>query len=337
MTIEILRSNAIRKISDFWKKYEDINNLINGQDKEEILNSDWEEEINSLKERADIDEARDSLIDLISWEMPVIFENLTDKEIDFTNETEFGQDVNENFKKYNGKRLIFRNCTNLKRIEVDCLNLIGLEIENCPKLEHLSAYNNRIRELDLSRVKVKPHSPFLSVNNNLKTVYVPYNKQLEIIDLKDCHDLENLNVSGSQIDELDLTNNTKLKHLNCDNTLIRELNIKHLSELETLYCFKCYLSNLDCSGLEKLKDLNFAGNIDYEKIPFLELKKLRSTKILLEGLKKLELKDCWNLEVLDCAENSITKLELSSLKNLNFVSARENSLKQLNINACSKT
>lgn len=247
-----------------------------------------------------------------------IIENFQGEKIDVSDNSD--TEISQNFKNYNGKKVIFRNCPNLKKIKANCLNLTGLEIKNCPQLEYLSAYYNEIRELDFTGCK------------KIKLLYVPYNNHLkngkrefglETINIKDCQELESLNVSNCEITELDLTNNTKLKSLSCDNTLIKELNIKHLSELEVLYCQFCsFLQEIDLKGLGNLKELYCFNNGYYDDGLYIALDELKN------------LKECKSLEILDCAENGFQKLTLNGLPKLKVFSCKTNSLEKLIINDC---
>src|SRR4051812_41478515 len=83
----------------------------------------------------------------------VFIENCSDEKIKLTNCDELGNVIKSQFDLYDGKKLIFRDCPNLKKITADCLNLTGLQIENCPNLEKLSAYYNKIEEIDLTGLK----------------------------------------------------------------------------------------------------------------------------------------------------------------------------------------
>ncbi|WNE41018.1 MAG: hypothetical protein mread185_000475 [Mycoplasmataceae bacterium] len=110
----------------------------------------------------------------------------------------------ENRKKFGGKKLIFTNCTGLKKIEADALGLRGIEIIDCEKLERISASNNRLEELDLS-ISNSKELVYLNVSaNNLKTLKI-----------KNCDNLETLKCQNNKLKKLDLSDNNKLEDLDC--------------------------------------------------------------------------------------------------------------------------
>jgi len=124
--------------------------------------------------------------------------------------------------------------------------------------------------------------------------------------------LEGLYCSNNQLKFLNTTNNVLLKNLVCDNNPITKLKVKHLTNLESLYCFKCSIhTQLDCSYLVNLKELFCANNV-FEVFGF------------ANGLKKINLKSCNNLEILDCAENYLSELVVTDKPELKSISCKEN-------------
>jgi hypothetical protein len=216
-------------------------------------------------------------------------------------------EVGANYRKFSGKRLIFRNCKKLKKIEADCLGLTGIRFEeDCSQLEYLSAYNNEIKILNLVDLE------------KLKLARISDNK-LIAVGVEGCTNLEDLDVRNNKLKELNLDDNTKLIKLNCSQNEIEELKVKDLEQLEFLHCYFNHLLELDCSNLKNLKDLNCHNNI------------ADVIGIGVVGLNKLILKNCESLKKLDVAENRLTALSLWNLHNLKAVSLKENSLKQLTI------
>lgn len=248
----------------------------------------------------------------------IIFENITDEEIDIADTDEITGDViNDNFEKYQGKTVIFRNCTKLKTIRADSLHLSGLEIENCPEIEYLSAYNNKIKEA------------YLDDLTNLKFVNLSFN-DLQRIDLSECHELQKLFVNNNKLINLDLTDNNKLVSLYCSyNKKLGKLKVSHLKNLKDLHCENCSLISLDCQDLENLKYLYCLWN----KAKFI-LGETNETKQF--NLLKLNVRGCKSLEELDCAENALKELELNNHPNLKIVSCKNNELDYLKIINCPK-
>jgi len=115
-----------------------------------------------------------------------LFENIIDEEIDIS-ESDPDADVGENFLKYRDKKLIFRNCPNLRTIDVSCLGLKGLEIENCPKLGDLNASNNDLKKINL--LKANSKLEHISLNNNKLTLFNSHG----------LHSLKMLDVSSNKL------------------------------------------------------------------------------------------------------------------------------------------
>jgi hypothetical protein len=218
-----------------------------------------------------------------------------------------------NYKKFAGKKLVFKNCANLTKIEADCLDLAGLEIKNCSQLGAISAYNNKIKSLDLKGL------------NNLKELKISGNQLSNLINLKDCISLESLDVRNNQLTELDLYDNHKLINLNCGRNFIKELNVSYLEDLKFLHCYFNHLTFLNCSNLRKLADLNCHNNIVSYKVSN------SMSDIVIDKLSCLLITNCNSLERLDAAENGLTKLSLVNYPNLKIVSLKENQLGSLMI------
>ncbi|WNE40645.1 MAG: hypothetical protein mread185_000102 [Mycoplasmataceae bacterium] len=241
----------------------------------------------------------------------------------YLSDLEPDQDVSENFKKFHGKTLIFRNCSKLKQVDVDCLGLVGIKFEgDCSQLEHLSAYGNDLTELDLTNQK---QLNYLNVDDN----------KLQSLQIKGCESLDKLSCRNNQLSELvlDLNNdeenspnlkkNTSLTYLNCANNQIRELEVKHLTGLKKLSCNNNYLNRLDASGLKFLQFLNCANNI---RSGWNYVKK--------EGLNYLNVDVCDSLIELDAGENSLKRIELDEHPHLWNVSFKSNELEILVITNC---
>jgi Leucine-rich repeat (LRR) protein len=235
----------------------------------------------------------------------VFIENCSDEKIKLTNCDELGNVIKSQFDLYNDKKLIFRNCPNLKKITADCLNLTDLEIESCPNLEKLSAYYNKIKEINLTGL------------NNLKVVNLD-NGILENIYLAGCEKLSELHVSNNRLKNLDLTDNEELRILYCSyNKILQKLEVEHLKKLEILHCESCLLLSLSCKNLKKLKSLYCFDN----GFGFLKL-------------SKLDVIGCDSLEELDCAENSLEEFTLLDHPKLHTFSCKVNKLKELLIINC---
>lgn len=202
----------------------------------------------------------------------------------------------ENQKKYRDKTLIFRNCKNLKKIEADYLGLKGIKFEgDCSQLEHLSAYNNKFTELDLTNQK---QLTYLNVGDN----------ELEALKVKGCENLKQLSCRNNRLSELvldlnndeasspDLKENTSLTYLNCAYNSIEKLEVTHCKNLKKVFCENNRLTVLDCRRLDKLEELNCSYNIVFYE----------GDKKKYFGIQFLYIDECNSLWFLDCAENSRT-------------------------------
>ena len=222
---------------------------------------------------------------------------------------------------------------NLKRLDCSNNELTDLDISECSKLKYLDASNNQIKGPDflegskletiiLNHNNLTYFDFYESLANSLKNLELTANQLRGTIpsmlgfkgylDVSDYKELENLNVGINKLCEVDLTNNVKLKNLLCYTNDIKELGVKHLTDLEYLICYGNALKSLDYSNLEKLKELNCSRNL-------LSFGKFDET-----FLEKLNVKNCNNLEVLDCAENYLQELDISNLPKLSFVLGKEN-------------
>ncbi|MDR1670752.1 MAG: hypothetical protein LBR43_03470 [Spiroplasmataceae bacterium] len=224
-------------------------------------------------------------------------------------------DIRQDYKKYEGKNLIIKNCSNLKKIKADYSGFVSLTIDNCQNLEKLSAYNTEIKDLSLNNCP------------NLKTVYVPYGK-IEEFSVDKCPNIEHLNVSTNKLTKLDfLKKLDKIKILNFSYNPIVESEVSHLEFLEKLICNKCNLIRLNASNLIYLKELDCAGN------GFIILNE--EGKAITTFFTELNIDNCPSLEILDCGENGIAgKYLLRNHSKLKEVSFKNNRIEVLVIEEC---
>lgn len=229
------------------------------------------------------------------------------------------------------------NCHNLKSLECSNNQLTNLDISDCENLKYLDASNNQIEEPDflkgskletisLNNNKLTYFDDYESLHDSLKELYLTANSlgdkipsvpgTVGYLDVAGYKNLESLNCAINELKELQLHGNTKLKNLICYKNKIKSLKVNHLKELESLYCYKDKLEEIDCSNLKNLKELYCANNFfTYE---------LDGEEEVSHTLKVIKVQGCDNLEILDCAENSIEELDVSNLKNLNNLSCKEN-------------
>jgi len=145
--------------------------------------------------------------------------------------------------------------------------------------------------------------------------------------LSECNKLEVLNCSNNlSLKGIDLSPVAEsLKTFLCFKTDIKKLNVKNLKKLQKLYCHFCTFDELDCSDLEELRELYCFGGV-FLTSPGQQKKR--------SGLKKLNVKGCKKLEILDCAENLLTNFLLEEHPNLHTFSCKANEIKILAIKNC---
>lgn len=131
----------------------------------------------------------------------------------------------------------------VKIIECEGLYITSLKgIELFTNLEELYCKNNRITELDLSRLtKLKELD---CSENRLRTLDVSANTKLF-----------NLNAAENQIDTLNFGTVTSIKTLNVNRNRLKALNVIPFTELEVLHCYGNQIEILNVILNNKLYDL----------------------------------------------------------------------------------
>ncbi|WNE41106.1 MAG: hypothetical protein mread185_000563 [Mycoplasmataceae bacterium] len=280
---------------------------VSEQDENTLILDDWDGKVLNLNDSESTQTG--NLVKItVNWGndeqgKPIITEDLIRKT----------DEVGANYKKFSGKNLIFRNCKNLKRVEADCLEIKGIKFEEeCAQLEHLSAYNNEIEELDLTNQK---QLNYLNVDDN----------KLKSLQVSGCANLDNLSCRNNKLRELDLSSNSKITELDCSYNLIKQLKITHLDWLKRLNCNNNCLIELNCSFLKYLYFLNLSNNGRFDNVLLKEIR-----------LNELNVKGCKSLGVLDAGENGFEEVELNNHPNLWHVSFKSNGLSKITIKRCPK-
>ena len=135
-------------------------------------------------------------------------------------------------------------------------------VEYFPNLVHLSAFNCRIRYINLRYNSKLTHldlggnriqSLSLSDNPNLEYFDISNNPKLATLSLAGCPKLDFLGCSGCNLTELDLSNNTALADVDCSDNPITSLDVSKNTKLMRLRVDGCKLSKLDIRKNAKLK------------------------------------------------------------------------------------
>ena len=245
-------------------------------------------------------------------------------------------------------------------------DIISLRLKN-NKLKEVNLKNNlKLEELDISFNKIKELSYFSNltsldieatdiedviVNKELKRINIGSTKFKDIEFIRNLEDLEDLNVSNTNITNLDLSKYKKLKSLNISDTYLEKFNIKDNLLLQILKAEKAHIKNLDLSNnkdievlnlsnnkieeidlkeLTKLKDLNLSNN-KLKTIDLTKLKKLSSLIVNNNELKEIDTKELKDLEVLEIANNDIEKVDLKDNLNLTKLNISSTKIKDINV------
>lgn len=132
----------------------------------------------------------------------------------------------------------------IARLYVRGQNLTYLNVSNCPTLQILSCYNNKLTNLDLSEnysltylMCYKNKLIGINVSKNLNLIWLDcYDNFLNVLDVSKNAKLTYLQCHINQITALDLSQNSELNHLSCANNRLTTLNVTNNTKLQTLYC-----------------------------------------------------------------------------------------------------
>lgn len=154
--------------------------------------------------------------------------------------------------------------------------------------------------------------------------------QLDILNLRDCKNLEKLNCSNNQLQTLsaDFFLIPNLKELYCSNNQLTNLDVSRFTGLQKLECQNNQLSQLTNSGNKKLVSLNINNN-NMTDLNMSDYEQLETLNCSNNQLTKLNLTKCIALSELDCSSNQLADLTLSSSKNLTKLDCSNNQLKDI--------
>ena len=115
-------------------------------------------------------------------------------------------------------------------------NVTAIYLNNCPQLEHLVCYLNKLTSLDISRCTALKS---LSCGNN----------KLTSLDLSNNLALEYLSCEKNLLTCLDISNNMKLRDVNCAHNQLSILNVNHNSAIQCLQCNNNQLSEQELNRI----------------------------------------------------------------------------------------
>ena len=164
---------------------------------------------------------------------------------------------------------------------------------------------------------------------NLTTLYA-YNNDLRQIDLSKNTKLAELAVSNNHLWSLDLTKNTKLTALSCNNNDLDRLDLSKNTLLTELYCTNNHLDGIDLTKNTKLREVRLGGN----HIETLDVSKNTALEVLGAmgvGMRTVKLGSIAKLKELYLSYNQLTGIDLSKCTALEHLAISDNRLTALNV------
>ncbi len=185
-------------------------------------------------------------------------------------------------------------------------------------IDNLDLYEKSIKDLSGVNYFVNLKRLYCS-NNNLKTLDVSNNPELEILS---CY--------GNNLETLDVSNNLKLRDLHFGGSNIKTLDISKNKKLEILYCYDNSLKTLDVSNNPELTHLSCFGN-NLETLDVSNNPELTRLSCFGNNLETLDVSDNPELIHLDCSDNMLKTLDVSKSPELKELYCYRNDLKSLDV------
>ena len=190
---------------------------------------------------------------------------------------------------------------NLQTLNCAVNSLTELNISDNPELIELTAFENRIININLSlNTKLK----VVSFNSNL----------LNTIDVSGSLGLEELYLNLNNLEELDVTNNLNLKHLGCYSNNLANIDLTANPGLTVVHI-----------GDNNLSTLNISQNVNLEVLTCQD-----------NSLSDLFCATNSFLNYLDCRNNQMNSLNIGANPELESVFLGNNSLNEMDLVGASK-
>lgn len=160
-----------------------------------------------------------------------------------------GKNISHRYPK-SGSYTITINAEGLSRFK--CNNATAIYLNNCPQLEWLTCYHNKLTYLDVSRCTA------------LTTLYCDNNK-LKSLDLSNNLELDYLSCDNNLLTCLDISNNMKLWSVSCSHNQLSILNVNsngQIQELRRLFCNDNLLDKQELNRLFNLLPIHLSSKIE---------------------------------------------------------------------------
>jgi uncharacterized protein YjdB len=174
---------------------------------------------------------------------------------------------------------------------------------------------------------------------NLETL-ICQKTRLEYLELES-ENSENSSLGNPKLKVLDLKGSTFVKTLSCINLQLTNLKITGLNDLEKLECIGNLSPDFVINEGEPAivagppTDNEIHGFSNLTSINFSSCSAIKRLVIENNGVTKLNLKDCSNLEIFECVYNSkLTSLDLSDCTKLINLNVSRNKLSSLTLGEC---
>ena len=153
------------------------------------------------------------------------------------------------------------------------------------------------------------------------------------LDVSGMTELEQIIITGNEIESIQFGDNFNLWRLNCSLNVLTELNIEELPELLVLVCNDNFIEELDVTNNRVLTYIDISNNA-LSRIEFNSLNKLKELYCNNNVLTELNVANLKNLERLHLDNNYVKELNLTDITSLQRLSANNNLLTTLDLSNC---
>ena len=211
--------------------------------------------------------------------------------------------------------------------------LSELDVTHNPELLTLNCGGNNIAELDLSQnLKLQGldvGGEYGGKYNPIASLDISNNTELNHLNLIECHNIINIDVSKQTklesflfpetgITSINLKNNPALSRLTCYKTPITQLDLSNNKSLTFLYCDDTNITALDVNNNPLLNELRCGDTqiteLDVSKNPLLEILWCRDTQITT-----LNLSNNSELTKLNCGNCCLKELDITNNPKLTWI------------------